>query len=189
MGLRLWLGSAWQPRAGLAGPASYVATRLLVCGWGARMSASIRFRLELAEVPGGSYSLVAAGKANRLRSVSGGHHAIARAPQDRLGEAAHGGLVLRDEDRLGAAHVPASLSLLARLDLALLDIVMPRRGGPQVAARLREERPEVPIIFSSGYAQGIADAGDLPGASLPKPYRPSELLELIRSTLDKTRRG
>ena len=75
----------------------------------------------------------------------------------------------------------------SEIDLALLDIVMPQRGGPQVAARLLDERPGLPIIFSSGYALGLSGARELPGETLPKPYRPSELLEHVRAALDEGR--
>ena len=71
-------------------------------------------------------------------------------------------------------------------DLVLLDYFMPRRDGLQTFHELRERRPEVRVIFSSGYIHDadrdavLAHGGE---AFLPKPYRPQELLTLVREVL------
>jgi two-component system cell cycle sensor histidine kinase/response regulator CckA len=75
---------------------------------------------------------------------------------------------------------------LHRIDLALLDIVMPRLGGEAVYRALRSQRPEVPVLFASGQGadrvtdMAVADAVEI----LQKPFRRAELLGSIRRALD-----
>ncbi|MBF0469596.1 MAG: response regulator, partial [Desulfamplus sp.] len=40
------------------------------------------------------------------------------------------------------------------LDLALLDVVMPKLGGDRVMKHIKEVRPDLPIIFLTGYSKG-----------------------------------
>ncbi len=76
-------------------------------------------------------------------------------------------------------------SLEGRVDLVVLDALMPRMGGREAAERIRARRP-VPILFASGYT-----AGTLPPAAalgdqmeiLTKPYRDEALLEKVRELL------
>jgi CheY-like chemotaxis protein len=70
--------------------------------------------------------------------------------------------------------------------LALLDVVMPDLGGPDTAERLRVLRPELRVLFASGYADKRYRAR-LPAGSvvLEKPFRTDELLRRIRDTLDR----
>ena len=59
---------------------------------------------------------------------------------------------------------------------------MPILGGPELARRAQEVRPEIKVLFTSGYA-GVLDSGA--GAeSLPKPYTPRALLRRVRQALD-----
>ena len=71
--------------------------------------------------------------------------------------------------------------------LAVLDVVMPRMGGPTAAAQLTQKYPEMPVIFTSGYTR---DAARLPAAApkmtyLQKPYSPTALGKLVRQVLDR----
>ncbi|MEN8148709.1 MAG: PAS domain S-box protein [Planctomycetota bacterium] len=70
------------------------------------------------------------------------------------------------------------------VDLALLDVVMPGFGGSEVADRIREIRPDVAVLFVSGYSpeEVRGRLGD-DIALLRKPYERSELLFRIRETL------
>ncbi len=76
-----------------------------------------------------------------------------------------------------------------RIDVLLSDVVMPRLGGRELASRLREARPELRVVFMSGYTtdtvlrQGIA-ANE--GAFLQKPFSARELAEKVRSALVAT---
>ncbi len=87
------------------------------------------------------------------------------------------------EDALGlSARHPGPIHLL------IADVVLPRLGGPDLAKRLREERPGLQTLFISGYnAEAIARSGPLPlGAPfLQKPFTPTTILRLVRNILDR----
>ena len=68
------------------------------------------------------------------------------------------------------------------IDLLLTDVVMPVTTGPQLAALLREQRPDLPVIFMSGYADEHLD--DVPAQDcLQKPFTINELLNRVRQRL------
>jgi two-component system, cell cycle sensor histidine kinase and response regulator CckA len=69
--------------------------------------------------------------------------------------------------------------------LAILDIVMPRMGGAATAKKLRERFPELPILFTSGYAEsrGAATGAVENSTYLQKPYSPTSLGRQIRKIL------
>jgi CheY-like chemotaxis protein/two-component sensor histidine kinase len=72
------------------------------------------------------------------------------------------------------------------LDLLITDVVMPGIGGRELADRVRESRPGLPVLFMSGYTpdevlmQGVReDQVDF----LHKPFAPQELTQLVRRML------
>ena len=70
--------------------------------------------------------------------------------------------------------------------LLLTDVTMPEMKGPELAQRLRAERPATRILFMSGYNdEQLSDGG--PGAPLclQKPFSPLRLGETVRSILDQ----
>jgi two-component system cell cycle sensor histidine kinase/response regulator CckA len=72
-------------------------------------------------------------------------------------------------------------------DLVVTDVVLPGVGGRDLAATLREARPDLPVLYVSGYTgDTIADHGVLaPGVEfLPKPFTGRALLERVRTILD-----
>lgn len=75
------------------------------------------------------------------------------------------------------------------IDLLLTDMVMPDGiSGRELAERLQKEKPELKVIYTSGYSPGMAgkDTALLTGFNfLPKPYPPSRLAEVVRQCLDK----
>jgi PAS domain S-box-containing protein len=76
------------------------------------------------------------------------------------------------------------------IDLLLSDVVMPGGDGAQLAARLRESRPGVRVLFVSGYpAEVISNQGLLePGVGLlPKPFTSANLLQRVEQSLTAPR--
>jgi PAS domain S-box-containing protein len=71
------------------------------------------------------------------------------------------------------------------IDLVLTDIVMPGMGGPQLVAELASIRPEVGVIYMSGYTDSRIAGRDERRPLLAKPFDPEQLKELVRATLDK----
>jgi two-component system, cell cycle sensor histidine kinase and response regulator CckA len=72
--------------------------------------------------------------------------------------------------------------------MLLLDVVMPRMGGPEAYEKIERIKPGVPIIFSSGYSEESARLASLTskGALLmQKPYAPKILARKIREILDR----
>jgi PAS domain S-box-containing protein len=78
------------------------------------------------------------------------------------------------------------------VDLLLTDIVMPGMSGTQLASRLRAIRPDLPVLFMSGYTSGPAPGGhELPsdGTLLHKPFDRSALLAAVRRALRNAQPG
>jgi two-component system, cell cycle sensor histidine kinase and response regulator CckA len=76
------------------------------------------------------------------------------------------------------------------IDLLLMDVVLPRLGGPQAYARMCENRPGVPAIFATGYGADIKLLRQARQQGLPilqKPYSPRDLARKVRETLDQHR--
>lgn len=72
--------------------------------------------------------------------------------------------------------------LADQIDLVILDVVMPRRSGRAVSDEIHAARPNLPILFASGYSYNILEAGGvIPGQYevLPKPFRSETLLERV----------
>ena len=70
--------------------------------------------------------------------------------------------------------------------LAILDVIMPKLGGPAAAAQLAGLFEDLPILFTSGYSQ---DSENHPPAVagahyLQKPYSPTTLGRMVREILD-----
>ncbi len=74
-----------------------------------------------------------------------------------------------------------------RLDLLVSDVVMPGMGGRELARRLVLERPDLKVLYVSGYAdeaQGRRDGRIERGAFLQKPFTPVGLARRVREVLD-----
>lgn len=75
------------------------------------------------------------------------------------------------------------------IDLVVTDLVMPLMSGSDLAWRLRERRPEIAVMFMSGYAAGLLPADQLGDTTrfLAKPFTPAELARAVRDLLDHVR--
>jgi len=77
----------------------------------------------------------------------------------------------------------------ADIDLLLTDMVMPDGlTGRELAQKLKAQRPDLKVIFTSGYsAETVGKGSSLVGGLnfLQKPYRPNELAQSVRNCLDQ----
>ena len=74
------------------------------------------------------------------------------------------------------------------VDLALLDVVMPRKSGRLVYEAIQKIRPDLPILFSSGYSFKALETGQLPEGGfdlIQKPFSPHDLLSRVRRALER----
>ncbi len=74
----------------------------------------------------------------------------------------------------------------AGFDLLFFDVMMPNLTGFEAARLCRQLRPEIPVIFASGYAADSVDQDEsIPEGAhlLQKPYRAESLLQLVARML------
>jgi two-component system, cell cycle sensor histidine kinase and response regulator CckA len=91
-------------------------------------------------------------------------------------EATHG------EDAIRASHEPRG-----PIHLLVTDLVMPRMGGPTLAERLTDERPDLKVLFVSGYAENtVLKHGTIDVATrfLQEPFSLKTLARKVREVLE-----
>lgn len=74
-----------------------------------------------------------------------------------------------------------------RIDLALLDLVLPKLNGPEIYSRISAARPDLPVVFATGYSADFAMLHKIQQNGLPviqKPYTARDLARKIREALD-----
>jgi PAS domain S-box-containing protein len=82
-----------------------------------------------------------------------------------------------------------ALDLLARdpsIDIILSDVGLPQMNGRELADLARQQRPELPILFMTGYAENAVDLQTFLEARMDmvvKPFRISDLLGRLRALL------
>ena len=99
----------------------------------------------------------------------------------------HGFTVIEAAD--GAEALVAAAAHPGRIDLLLTDVVMPGIGGAELARRLRLSRPDLRILFMTGYSvEAVATHGVLAPESslLQKPFTVGELIRRVREALQSS---
>lgn len=73
--------------------------------------------------------------------------------------------------------------------IAILDVIMPKLGGPATAAKLLERFKNLPLVYTSGYSPQCDNAALAASNAhyLQKPYSPSALSRLVREILDQAK--
>jgi PAS domain S-box-containing protein len=92
-----------------------------------------------------------------------------------------------------AAHGAEAIELARQADgnlhLVVSDVSMPTMPGRELARRLAEIRPDVPVLFISGYPgadvvqRGLLDAGR---PFIQKPFSPEALADKVRELLERS---
>jgi len=86
--------------------------------------------------------------------------------------------------------VTMSRSYEGTIHLLLTDMVMPEMSGRKLAARIRQDRPDVRVLFMSGYPaddQQGAEPLDVGNNFIAKPMTPHELVRMVRKVLERGR--
>jgi len=72
------------------------------------------------------------------------------------------------------------------IDLLLTDSVMPRMSGRELAERIQDVQPGLPVLFMSGYSQGVLGPQRIVDdnvALIQKPFNERALLDYVRRSL------
>jgi two-component system cell cycle sensor histidine kinase/response regulator CckA len=85
----------------------------------------------------------------------------------------------------------AALEILDReeeeIHLMISDVVMPTMDGPTTVRAAREARPDLPVLFISGYAEEqLRKSIDIPNVSfLAKPFSVQQLAETVAGVMNR----
>jgi PAS domain S-box-containing protein len=125
--------------------------------------------------------------------VKGGHETILVAEDDaglrklsRVVLESFGYMVITAED--GEEAIAKFLENRERINLVLLDMIMPKKNGHEVSEAIRNVSPKMKILFASGYTmENISNKKLKEGGFefIQKPYPSKSLLSKVREVLDK----
>ena len=90
----------------------------------------------------------------------------------------------------GAAALPLAASQIGSLDLLVTDVVMPGMQGHQLADRLWADRPDMPVLYISGFTENPVMSHGISRrevAFLPKPFTAEALGRAVRDAIDRPR--
>src|SRR5262249_20119304 len=78
------------------------------------------------------------------------------------------------------------------IHLLVTDVLMPGMTGTELATRLLRRRPDVQVLYVSGYTDGALDGrfhGQTRAAFLQKPFTPDSLARKVAEVLEQGRRS
>ncbi|HKI10813.1 MAG TPA: PAS domain S-box protein [Candidatus Acidoferrum sp.] len=99
----------------------------------------------------------------------------------------HGYDVIPARDPQHAEQLAATYA--REIHLLLTDVVMPGTGGRELASRITPHRPDIRVLFMSGYTENVITSGGMLEkglAFLQKPFTPAVLVEKVREVLNHT---
>ncbi len=79
-----------------------------------------------------------------------------------------------------------------RVDVLVTDVIMPRLGGRELVDRLLAHRPDLPVIFLSGYTASAFEGAELDPHRvryLPKPVPRDELVNTVSELVEQGSAG
>jgi two-component system, cell cycle sensor histidine kinase and response regulator CckA len=82
----------------------------------------------------------------------------------------------------GAEALTVADAFPAPIDLLVTDVIMPLMSGPQLASALGPRRPQMRVLYTSGYTDSLLaphNEQDIRASFLPKPYRPNDLMDAV----------
>ncbi|MCF8026533.1 MAG: response regulator, partial [Desulfobacteraceae bacterium] len=89
--------------------------------------------------------------------------------------------------RDGEKAIETFKSNMEKIDLAVLDVVMPRKNGKEVNDAIKALKPETKVLFCSGYTSNAIHSNFVLHKDmelLQKPFSADELLRKVRNLLD-----
>jgi signal transduction histidine kinase/ActR/RegA family two-component response regulator len=92
--------------------------------------------------------------------------------------------VIEADNSLNALHICENDD--RRIDVLLTDVVMPSIHGRELADRIRKMRPDIAVLYISGYSDEIIARHDVMESKVPllqKPFSPEQLARRIREVL------
>lgn len=161
--------------------------------------------VQIASTPG-SGTLVSLFLPRTLKVPALGPHLMS--PASDIATSAGQVLVVEDDDEVAAltveminqlgydttrvASAEAALGALAdrrSVDIVFSDIMMPgRMNGVELAQEIRRRRPDMPVLLTSGYAEGVRrNAAAQQIKIIPKPYRIDELRDALAAVRQDAR--
>jgi CheY-like chemotaxis protein len=72
------------------------------------------------------------------------------------------------------------------IDLLLTDVVMPQMSGPELAEKLKGQRPDMRVLFASGYTRDIIACHEVTGSGdtfIRKPFSEDRLIQKVQALL------
>ena len=79
----------------------------------------------------------------------------------------------------------AAIAQGAEFDLVVSDVVMPGMDGPAMVREIRSQRPEIPVLFMSGYAEeSLRSEIDIPNMHfIPKPFSVAGISDKVSAVM------
>ncbi|MEF9476222.1 MAG: response regulator, partial [Candidatus Mariimomonas ferrooxydans] len=125
-------------------------------------------------------------------SVTGGTETVLVADDDEVVRSSlkiilqeYGYTVIETGD--GAEAIKKFMENKEKIQILVLDVVMPGKKGKEVYEEIKKVRPDIKTIFTSGYTEDIIHTKDIVKQDLnfvSKPISPNNLLRKIREVLD-----
>ena len=94
-------------------------------------------------------------------------------------------------DAVSGPEALAVAEQVGSIHLLVTDVVMPEMSGPELYAKMVESRPDLKVLYLSGYAEDAVARSrvDQEAVLLQKPFMPEELALKIRDMLDAARQS